>query len=121
MLEGLELTAIHDIEGPRQAIIQLLNLVETLAADNRELRVENPRLRDELNRLKGEQGRPKIKPDRPAPRRATRPTRQPQPGLRPRHSRRELFEFWLGVILDRAVAGEEENRIAEDLIGLKSR
>jgi len=66
MLEGFDPTTIQDIEGARQAILQLLNLIETLAADNRDLRAENQRLRDELNRLKGEQGQPKIKPNRPA-------------------------------------------------------
>jgi hypothetical protein len=52
------------VAGARQAIIQLLNLVETLAADNRALREEIQRLRDALNRLKGEQGRPQIPPNR---------------------------------------------------------
>ena len=31
-----------------------------------------------------------------------------QPGLRPQHSRRELFEFWVGVVFDRAMAGEKK-------------
>ena len=54
MLEGFDPNAIHDVEGARQAIVQLLNLVEALASDNRELRDENQRLRDEINRLKEE-------------------------------------------------------------------
>jgi regulator of replication initiation timing len=66
MLEGFDPNTIQDIEGARQAIVQLLNLVESLASDNRELREEKQRLRDENNRLKGEQGKPKIKPNRPA-------------------------------------------------------
>ena len=66
MLEGFDPNTIQDIAGARQAIVQLLDLVEALATDNRELRVENQRLRDEINRLKGEQGQPKIKPNRPA-------------------------------------------------------
>jgi hypothetical protein len=66
MLEGFDPNTIHDVEGARQAIVQLLNLVEDLASDNRELRDENQRLRDEINRLKGEQGKPSIKPNRPA-------------------------------------------------------
>jgi hypothetical protein len=65
MLEGFDPNTIQDVEGARQAIVQLLNLVEGLASDNRELREENQRLRDEINRLKGEQGKPKIKPNRP--------------------------------------------------------
>jgi hypothetical protein len=64
MLEGFDPDAIQDVEGARQAIIQLLNLVEGLASDNRELREENQRLRDEINRLQGEQGKPQIKPNR---------------------------------------------------------
>ena len=66
MLEGFDPNTIKDVEGARQAIVQLLNLVEGLASDNRELRDENQRLRDEINRLKGEQGKPSIKPNRPA-------------------------------------------------------
>lgn len=65
MLEGFDPNSIQDVEGARQAILQLLNLVEDLASDNRELRDENQHLRDEINRLKGEQGKPKIKPNRP--------------------------------------------------------
>jgi hypothetical protein len=66
MLEGFDPNSIQDVAGARQAIVQLLNLVEDLASDNRELRDENQRLRDEINRLKGEQGKPRIKPNRPA-------------------------------------------------------
>jgi len=66
MLEGFDPNTIQDVAGARQAIVQLLNLVEGLASDNHELRDENQRLRDEINRLKGEQGKPRIKPNRPA-------------------------------------------------------
>jgi hypothetical protein len=61
MLEDFDLNSIQDIAGARQAILQLLNLVEELAGENRQLREENQQLRDEINRLKGEQGKPKIK------------------------------------------------------------
>jgi cell division protein FtsB len=61
MLENFDLNSIQDIEGARQAIIQLLNLVEELVGENRKLREENQQLRDEINRLKGEQGKPNIK------------------------------------------------------------
>lgn len=64
MLEGFDPNAIQDIEGARQAIIKLLNLVEALASENRELREESQRLRDEISRLKGEQGKPQVKPNR---------------------------------------------------------
>ena len=83
MLEGFDPNAIQDVEGARQAIIQLLNLVEGLASDNRELRDENERLRDEINRLKGEQGKPTIKPNRPA----TPPTTTNHSSERERHKR----------------------------------
>jgi len=66
MLDGFDPNTIQDVVGARQAIIQLLNLVEGLAADNRELRDEHQRLRDEINRLKGEPGKPQIKPNRVA-------------------------------------------------------
>lgn len=52
---------IRDLAGAREAIRQLLNLVETLSEGNRELREENQKLRDENARLKGEQGKPEIK------------------------------------------------------------
>lgn len=61
MLENLDLNDIQDLEQARRAIIQVLNLVEELALENRKLREEVQCLRDENNRLKGEQGKPKIK------------------------------------------------------------
>jgi len=64
MLEGIDPNKIQDIEGARQAIVMLLNLIEDLKSETQELREQNQRLRDEINRLKGEQGRPNIKPNR---------------------------------------------------------
>jgi regulator of replication initiation timing len=61
MLEHIDPSNIQDLEGARQAIIHLLNLVEDLVSENDELRAENQRLRDEINRMKGEQGKPQIK------------------------------------------------------------
>jgi hypothetical protein len=61
MLEYIDPNDIQDLEGARQAIIHLLNLVEELVFETHELRQENQRLRDENNRLKGEQGKPQIK------------------------------------------------------------
>jgi hypothetical protein len=83
MLESFDPNTIQDVEGARQAIVQLLNLVEALASDNRELRDENQRLRDEINRLKGEQGKPKIKPNRPI----SPPTATNHSSERERHKR----------------------------------
>jgi hypothetical protein len=64
LLESFDPNQIQDLEGARQAIVMLLNLVETLKAENQELREQVQRLRDEINRLKGEQGKPNIKPNR---------------------------------------------------------
>lgn len=61
ILEQFDPNDIQDLEGARQAILHILNLVEELVTENRELREENQRLRDENNRLKGEQGKPEIK------------------------------------------------------------
>ena len=46
-----------------RASLRLLNLVEELAAENRQRREEVPRSWDEINRLKGEQGQPNFKPN----------------------------------------------------------
>jgi hypothetical protein len=64
LLEGFDPNQIQDLDGARQAIVMLLNLVETLKGETRELREQVQRLRDEINRLKGEQGKPNIKPNK---------------------------------------------------------
>jgi hypothetical protein len=64
MLEDFDPQHIQDLEGARQAIARLLNLIEDLTADWREAQAEIQRLRDENNRLKGEQGKPDIQPNR---------------------------------------------------------
>lgn len=46
----------------RQIVVQLLNLIEALAAENAAVRLENQHLRDEIARLKGGSGKPDIKP-----------------------------------------------------------
>ena len=61
MLADFDPNQIQDVEGARQAIIRILNLVEELSSENQLLREEVQRLRDENNRLKGEQGRPPVK------------------------------------------------------------
>jgi regulator of replication initiation timing len=73
ILENIDPNDIQDLEGARQAIMLLLNLVEELMAENGALREENQRLRDEIHRLKGEQGKPDIKANKPksSPSRAT--------------------------------------------------
>ncbi len=51
----------------RQIVIQLLNIIETLAAEHAALRVEIQNLRDEVARLKGRSAKPDIKPPTPPP------------------------------------------------------
>ena len=67
MLEGFNPNQIQDIDGAREAIIRLLNLVESQKAEIERLRAENQRLRDENTRLKGEQGQPNIKAKKKKP------------------------------------------------------
>lgn len=67
MLENFNPQLIQDVEGARQAVVLLLNLVEELKQETINQRVEIQRLRDEVNRLKGEQGKPDIKPNRKPP------------------------------------------------------
>ena len=59
-LENIDPNEIQDLEGARQAIVLLLNLVEELMAENRAFQEKNQRLQDEINRLKGEQWKPYI-------------------------------------------------------------
>lgn len=61
MLSGFDPNQITNLDGARQAITLLLNLVEELKQENDSLRHEVQQLRDEINRLKGEQGKPHIK------------------------------------------------------------
>lgn len=64
MLPGLNPKQITNLDGARQAIVLLLNVIEELKQENDNLRGEVQQLRDEINRLKGEQGKPNIKPGR---------------------------------------------------------
>lgn len=60
-IPDVKLDAISD-PATREVVRQLLNLVETLAAENAALRQEVQQLRDENARLKGGSGKPDIKP-----------------------------------------------------------
>jgi regulator of replication initiation timing len=86
MLETFDPNDIQDLEGARQAILDLLNLVEEMVSENRTLREENQRLRDEINRLKGEQGKPLIKPNR-KPRATSTSDHSSEPARRQRKKR----------------------------------
>jgi len=64
MLTDFDPNQIQDLEGARQAIVLVLNLVEGVKQENDQLRETVQQLRDEISRLKGEQGKPDIKPDK---------------------------------------------------------
>jgi hypothetical protein len=64
MLTGFDPQQIQDLEGARQAIVLLLNLVEEVKQENDRFRVTIQQLRDEISRLKGEQGKPDVKPNK---------------------------------------------------------
>ena len=53
MLEDINPKNIQDVEGGRKMAVRLLNVVEGLQQEGKQLRAENQRLRDEVNRLKG--------------------------------------------------------------------
>lgn len=57
MLLDFDPNQITDMDGARQAIRLLPNLVEELKSENDALRQEVQPLRDEINRLRGEQDR----------------------------------------------------------------
>jgi hypothetical protein len=63
-MPDVNLDAITD-PAARQVIGQLLNLIETLVAENQTLRAENQHLRDENARLKGGSAKPDVKPPTP--------------------------------------------------------
>lgn len=67
MLTGFDPNQIKDLDGARQAIGLLLNLVEEIKSENDALREEVQALRDEVNRLQGEQGQPTVKPSKKQP------------------------------------------------------
>ena len=64
MLQTIDPTEIAD-KSLSQKVEILLNLIEKLHVQLKELQEENQRLRDENNRLKGEQGKPNIKAKKP--------------------------------------------------------
>jgi len=61
MLENFDPASIAD-EALRAIVLLLMNEVERLSADNKDLKEDVQRLRDENRRLKGEQGKPVIRP-----------------------------------------------------------
>jgi len=67
VLNDLDINNIRNLDDSLDYIRKLLNLVETLSQENRELKRQIQELRDENNRLKGEQGKPKVKPSKKNP------------------------------------------------------
>jgi hypothetical protein len=63
VLKDFDISSITDLHQALDALSKLLNLIETLQQEIRELKNLNQQLRDELHRLKGEQGKPHIKPN----------------------------------------------------------
>ncbi len=63
LLANIDPEKIAD-ESVRQTVIIRLNHIEDLSAVVNTLKAENQQLRDEINRLKGEPGKPNIKPNR---------------------------------------------------------
>lgn len=65
--KAVERVDLDALDPNLRALIRLLlNKVEELEKDNKDLRVERQQLRDEVNRLKGEQGKPDIRPQTPS-------------------------------------------------------
>jgi hypothetical protein len=64
MIETLDPSTIEE-EDLRQAVQDLMNVVDKQDVTIAELTAEMQRLRDEISRLKGEQGKPKIKANKP--------------------------------------------------------
>lgn len=64
MLDHIDPTTIAD-PADRALVLELLNLINSLATQVHDLRTELQRVRDENARLQGEQGRPDIKPPTP--------------------------------------------------------
>jgi len=92
MLENFNPQQIQTVEGAREAIVHLLNLVEEMKQENLKLRETIQNLRDENNHLKGEQGKPKIKASKKAGDHSSEKERKE--GKKPckRHKRKRLSE-----------------------------
>jgi FtsZ-binding cell division protein ZapB len=98
VLTGFDPHQIQDLDGARQAIGLLLNLVEELKSENEALRDEVQKLRDEINRLQGEQGQPSVKPSK----------KQPKPDHSSEKERRRPKKWRKGSKVDKINIDREE-------------
>jgi len=65
MLSDFDINNIQEGQAAKEAIVTLLNIVETSKQENQQLKEQIQSLKDEINRLNGEQGKPKVKPNKP--------------------------------------------------------
>lgn len=106
MLPGFNPNQITNLDGARQAIALLLNLVEELKQENEHLRIQVQQLRDEINRLKGEQGKPDIKPDKSGKAASKHSSEQERRQTKPRRKSRKINKI--------EVSREEKLSVARD-------
>lgn len=79
-LQNIDLTKLNLDPQVQQLMRRLLNHIELLTTENRELQAEVQRLRDEIAQLKGGQGKPKIKANR-----SEQESDDEKPGKKDRH------------------------------------
>jgi len=92
VLSDLDINNITDLHEAIDCIRKLLNLVETLSQENRDLKRQNQELRDEINRLKGEQGKPKIKPKKKTPQQYSSEKERKRPKKRKKRSKKNRIK-----------------------------
>ena len=92
MLNDLDINNIRDFDDSLDYIRKLLNLVETLSQENRELKRQIQELRDEINRLKGEQGKPKIKPKKKTPKQYSSEKDRKEPKMRKKRTKKDRIK-----------------------------
>ncbi|MES0447784.1 MAG: hypothetical protein ABUJ92_14725, partial [Desulfobacterales bacterium] len=92
MLNDLDINNIRNLDDSLDYIRKLLNLVETLSQENRELKRQIQELRDENNRLKGEQGKPKVKPSKKNPGQYSSEKERKKPKKRKKRSKKDRIK-----------------------------
>jgi len=92
MLTDLDIDNIRELDDALDYIRSLLNFIETLSQENRELKLRIQELRDEINRLKGEQGRPEIKPEKKTPKQYSSEKERKEPKERVKHNKKDQIK-----------------------------